>query len=946
MSLGLISRWLRRARQWVPSVALLSISLLVALFSGCGSGGSGGRSTQPPSGLSYPLTSIQAVVGTAIAQDTPTVSGTVTAYTISPPLPAGLTLSSTTGTISGMPTAVSPQATYAVTASNAGGATTAVLTISVAPAPPSNLAYPQTTITSTVGTAIAPDTPAVAGSAATFSILPTLPAGLTLDTTTGTISGTPTAASAQATYTVTATNSAGSTTATVSITVLAAPSQLSYARGLIVGLVGFAISADVPSVSVTGTADSYSVNPALPAGLTLDPATGTIGGTPTAASPKATYTVTASDSVGSTTAQVSITVSAAPTVLLDLGHQTPVTAAQIGSGQLVSVDQSGLWILWDYTTAKILASGSGAQGLIGNPANPNHLVGQYFAIFTGTQIQLYSSTDGHSLATISFTPPSGQGWAQVASDGSYLCTATASGLTVWSPQGQSEFTVAGNFLGALVYAAPGQVQVAGGPAGANVIQTISVPSGTSSTGPQFSGSFNAWFLDGQSFFTVLSNNVWIYSTTGPQEAYLTGLPLSQGTLMGNGSLFWLWGQSIGTSVYSVPSGNLIQQYPTTGSNLWSWSSGTTIAIDVASVGSPQLQIVDLSGATPSAAMQSLDLGFSPYQLQTSLPVFAWQDSQAWIFAGPVVFDGPSLATTTPRFFGSGTVSAIAGASNVVAVSTTTGTHLLAPTTGADIADTPGYAPYPPSSMELSTDGSVLAANDTYQNGNQGIPTLAVLSVPSLSTIGSFTFPQSLLHPFLISYSLSGVGTTLGQVVAEGEDLINGGPFTRQVTGVSGTPTIWSDSTDGPLVLSPDGTLFASTNEPTPTDGNGVTSIYQTGGASSATQVATVPGYAEGWLDNSRLLVSNFSNGATPAYTTSTIYSSTGQALLTFPPGTLPQIVNPQFTSANSVYDSNSNAVYSLADGSVVWQGPAVSYGALADPYIVFVYGNQILQAPY
>ena len=44
-----------------------------------------------------------------------------------------------------------------------------------------------------------------------------LPAGLSLDTSTGEISGTPTAVTSSATYTITASNTGGSDTATVTI---------------------------------------------------------------------------------------------------------------------------------------------------------------------------------------------------------------------------------------------------------------------------------------------------------------------------------------------------------------------------------------------------------------------------------------------------------------------------------------------------------------------------------------------------------------------------------------------------------------------------------------------------------------------------------------------------------------------------------------------------------
>jgi hypothetical protein len=90
-----------------------------------------GTGPTPPSGLSYTPSSVSGVVGTTITNMVPTVTGTVTNYSVSPPLPAGLSIDSTTGVISGSPTAVATSASYTVTASNAGGSTTANVTISV-----------------------------------------------------------------------------------------------------------------------------------------------------------------------------------------------------------------------------------------------------------------------------------------------------------------------------------------------------------------------------------------------------------------------------------------------------------------------------------------------------------------------------------------------------------------------------------------------------------------------------------------------------------------------------------------------------------------------------------------------------------------------------------------------------------------------------------------------
>jgi Putative Ig domain len=72
---------------------------------------------------------------------------------------------------------------------------------------------------------------------------------------------------------------------------------------------GTAVAANSPT-SNGGKVASYSVAPALPAGLILSPITGVITGTPTIVTATADYVVTATNAVGSTTASLSITVTA------------------------------------------------------------------------------------------------------------------------------------------------------------------------------------------------------------------------------------------------------------------------------------------------------------------------------------------------------------------------------------------------------------------------------------------------------------------------------------------------------------------------------------------------------------------------------------------------------------------------------------------------------------
>ncbi|MBK7292863.1 MAG: putative Ig domain-containing protein [Holophagaceae bacterium] len=72
---------------------------------------------------------------------------------------------------------------------------------------------------------------------------------------------------------------------------------------------------DNPVATITGDAPlTYTVNPALPSGLTLNPTTGAISGTPVAVTAQGTYTVTATNAViaSSTTRDLKITVAATP----------------------------------------------------------------------------------------------------------------------------------------------------------------------------------------------------------------------------------------------------------------------------------------------------------------------------------------------------------------------------------------------------------------------------------------------------------------------------------------------------------------------------------------------------------------------------------------------------------------------------------------------------------
>jgi hypothetical protein len=770
------------------------------------------------------------------------------------------------------------------------------------------------------------------------------------------------------------------------------PSNFAYPLATINATVGEAIPTDIPSV--TGTVDAFRIAPALPAGLSLDGATGTISGTPAGVAPQQGYVVTATNSNGSTDTIVTISVAQAKNTLLELGHSQAIQTLRLAGGHMLSADSSAHWNLWDYPSGALLASGDGMvpykncnYAHYGAPYCPNSLptrytnvidmAGQIFVVAVSNGLEIHAQSDGRLISLIVFRGLDLFGpdpvdpefntqvvnWWQLASDGSYISIGSASGIFLYSPQGQLILFKAGDYSLAstvnspspLTFSAPYAVRVAQGPAGAKVIESISIAEGTSTISPPFSGDFSSWFVDGSRFLTDETqdvtngpppNSAIVYSNTGVQEAAVI-LPALAG-LGGQGNWIWTYGED---SLVIYPIGSE--------SPALSWNGGgnsrnaSTITSSASTLGFVSYDVL----ATPSGAVTGFKYKFNVVDLSGPNPVktdyvfpvpypgaspsYAAISASQWVAGNDygVILDGSSLPNT-PRYFGYGDAWSIAGASNTFAVSTADGKIRVFDLYSQTLKQTIDFLS---GKIALSADGHVLGSSanpSPIPLLDIDIPydrTLNIYSLPSGTVTSSFPYSQvGFNYINLMDFVLSSSGTALERSTLVCQD--RSCTPSRQVTDIKGGTVIWSDTPGAylddipPVLLSPNGTLIAATQNVAPHPGpNPTTSILK----DTVGGIATVPGIAVGWIDDDRLLVNDNrrdENGFLH-YLGCSIYSATG-ALLASPP--LPELKNIQLVAVDTVYDPSRNSIYSLTTGQPVWTG---TYPISANPFTVTGVGD-------
>ncbi len=345
------------------------------------------------------------VMGTVYPATTLTSSAAIGAvtYTVdSGALPAGLTLS-TAGVLSGTPTAMGTS-NFVVRATDAGGqTTTAALTITVATKLTfANVALPA----ANRGTAIANYQFQPAGGTQPYSFAvgagSALPAGLSL-TTSGLLYGTPTTAG-NYTFTVTTTDG-GTTTGGATPPKQAATATVTLSVGAFVltsstlpaATQNFAYSATLQTSGGTAPYVYAITAGALPAGVTLNPATGVISGTPTA-SGSFGFTVTVTDAAGRQ-ASAGYTLQVAPPVTFTTATTLPGTIAN--TAYSATVQASGGTAPYTYTGGSSLPAGLALNGTTGAITGTPTTAGSYSFSLTATDASGATGTATFTLTVAS-----------------------------------------------------------------------------------------------------------------------------------------------------------------------------------------------------------------------------------------------------------------------------------------------------------------------------------------------------------------------------------------------------------------------------------------------------------------------------------------------------------------------------------------------------------------
>ena len=323
----------------------------------------------PPENVRYSSTGFVFVIGQTVSTGIPLVRNIATNWEISSQsLPTGLSLSSTTGEISGIPTRASLSVTYSITARNDAGSASGEVSLEVIP---EYIFFPQTSFIIGEGLSFSL-TPTLQRTAVVSVFSGSLPAGLTVNASTGVISGTPTEKVSSQSVTINAQSDLASQKVVLTFTVLLPLSAFSYPQSTYI-LPRSQSFSDTPLI--TGDVPVYSIESGeLPPGLTLDSMNGMIYGSPSQSITDQNVVIKAENAVSNQTFPLSFTTRILPTVL---HYSQDVYYTPINSLFSISPECDGDYIqysLIDGTLPSGLSFSTSSGVIEGSPVNSTQIM--------------------------------------------------------------------------------------------------------------------------------------------------------------------------------------------------------------------------------------------------------------------------------------------------------------------------------------------------------------------------------------------------------------------------------------------------------------------------------------------------------------------------------------------------------------------------------------------